>query len=71
MQGSGWSPPQNKSSIDGPPKNPTETKPRAPEVTCTRNSAKKKSLESARRGGSEKSSFAIYLVVEVGGGGGQ
>ena len=48
-----------------PPQSPTETDPGAPEVTRTHNSAKKMKmglLESARRGGSEKSSFAMYLV---------
>ena len=61
-------PSPKKGSIDGAPKNPTETDPRAPEVTQTRNSAKKKMkrvfLESARRGGSERSSFAMYLVKQ-------
>ena len=43
--------------------------PRAPEVTPTQSSAKKKknmtSLESARRGGSEKGSFAMRLGKRI------
>ena len=35
-------PPPPKGSIDAPPQNLTETDPRAPEVTWTENSAKKK-----------------------------
>ena len=35
-----WLAPPQKGSIDGPPESPTETEPRAPEVTRTQNSAK-------------------------------
>ena len=52
-----WLPPSQKGFIEAPPRNPTGADPLAPVVTRTRNSA-----NSARRGGSEKASFAVYLV---------
>ena len=57
-------PPQKKRLNRRAPQNPTEADPRAPEVTWIPNSAKKKEngiLGSARRGGSENASFAMYL----------
>ena len=58
-------PPQKKAPLTGP-QNPAGTDPWAPEVTGTQNSATKKNenriLESAHRGGSEKLSFAMYLM---------
>ena len=56
--------PPQEGSNDGPPKILPRPTP-APEATRTENSAKKNEngiLESARRGDSEKSSFAVYLV---------
>ena len=60
IQPSGYTLPQKRGSIDGP-QNPTQTDPRAPEETGAQNWQKMK-MESARRGGSEKSSCAMYLV---------
>ena len=52
-------PPPQKGSIDRTPKILPRLTPRASEVTQTQSGF---FLESARRGGSEKSSFAILLV---------
>ena len=60
-------PPPKKAQLTGP-RNPTETEPRAPEVTRTqkiRQKMKMVFLEPARRGGSEKSSFAMDVVKNI------
>ena len=62
-------PPPQKGPIDGPPKilpilTPGARRWHGPEIRQKK--MKMRFLESARRGGSEKSSFAMYLV---GGGG--
>ena len=60
--------PPKRAQLMGP-QNPTETDPRASEVTRRKILQKKKMkmgfLESARRGGPEKSSFARYLVKKI------
>ena len=61
-------PPPKRGSMDAPPQNPTETDPQAPEVTRTRNSAKKMKMgfwESAR---SRKAIICHTFGVGEGGG---
>ena len=56
-----------KRKMDGPPKNPTKTDPRAPEVTQTENSAKNENgifgISTSR--GFRNVAFAVYLVKKA------
>ena len=58
-------PKKMRAQLTGPP-NPTKTDSRAPEVNRTQIRQKMKMvfLEFARRGGSEKLSFAMYSVIK-------
>ena len=60
-----WLDPRQKKAQLTAPQNPTEADPRADAGAKFWQKMKMRLLESARRGGSEKSSFARYLVKKI------